>query len=676
MKVHEYQALVRGLDFGKRLPNAIYLYRYPEQSLGKELDELLEKVVKSLEVGPKYNVLKFRLDEYKMSFLAYPTFFEDPHPALSQSLTIDLGRGKSRDTSYAGQSNRPILHRKECFLPEDHPSWEKFKALTKAEEAAGLLEDSKSIGFQLNWDRLLVSKGFTFKGHKLKKTKPRPQKDQKEEKPATIERHKTAMVRYDLSKPIKTLLEFGMLKKDTDIFDYGCGQGADVKGLSSLGYKVSGWDPAFRKEERKKAADVVNLGFVLNVIEDPAERVETLCEAYELTKKLLVVSSLVGETMDTREATAYQDGVLTKRNTFQKYYHQQELQHFIEDALEVSAQPVALGIFYVFKSPQDHQDFVMARTRRPVDWSSISSRLGLGAPAPRERRIRPTLYDLHKEVLEPFWEKLLELGRQPKANEYEDLPEVRKRLGSPNRAERLFIERGGGEELEQGRQNRINDLLVYLGLANFRKKVPFIHLSDRLKRDIKLFFGHYKIGLQKGLDLLFAAGDPDEIDLACEDLPIGWQDHQALYIHRDLLPRLPPVLRLLVGCATQLYGDVAEADIIKIHRRSGKVTFLAYDDFQGKRLPELTLRIKVDLRRLFVSVFDHSGQGQILFYKERFLPPEHADWEALNAYGKKLSRIGIEEQVGFGPDKAQFLTLLDELSLTENLNKRRKKAKC
>ena len=176
-----------------------------------------------------------------------------------------------------------------------------------------------------------------------------------------------------------------------------------------------------------------------------------------------------------------------------------------------------------------------------------------------------------------------------------------------------------------------------------------------MKRDIKTFVGDYKKGLQEGLNLLFASGDPDEIDLACEDLEIGWQDHQALYVHSSLLTRLPPILRLFVGCATQLYGDVGEADIIKLHRRSGKITFLTYDDFFGKRLPELKLRIKVDLRNLFVSVFDHSGQGQLLFYKERYLPPEHEEQENPAFIQKSCKKIGIDERFGFGPNRQQFL---------------------
>jgi hypothetical protein len=52
-------------------------------------------------------------------------------------------------------------------------------------------------------------------------------------------------------------------------------------------------------------------------------------------------------------------------------------------------------------------------------------------------------------------------------------------------------------------------------------------------------------------------------------------DEQALYIHRSLLNALPPVLRAYVGCATTLFGDVAQADVIKLHKASGKVNVLS-----------------------------------------------------------------------------------------------------
>jgi DNA phosphorothioation-associated putative methyltransferase len=145
------------------------------------------------------------------------------------------------------------------------------------------------------------------------------------------------MTRYELSKPVKTLLEYGLLRPGVTFFDYGCGQGADLNGLRSLGYAAEGWDPVYRAESIPTPADVVNCGYVINVIEDPAERLEALCKAYALTEKGLVVSAMIQQSDPDPTASRFRDGILTKRNTFQKFFEQQELQQFIEDALERSA---------------------------------------------------------------------------------------------------------------------------------------------------------------------------------------------------------------------------------------------------------------------------------------------------------------------------------------------------
>jgi hypothetical protein len=94
--------------------------------------------------------------------------------------------------------------------------------------------------------------------------------------PVAIARHKTALTRYDLSKPVKSLLEYGILRNGMSFFDYGCGQGSDVKGLQGLGYQAEGWDPVFRPNVPKRQADIVNLGYVVNVIEDPADKQDFL----------------------------------------------------------------------------------------------------------------------------------------------------------------------------------------------------------------------------------------------------------------------------------------------------------------------------------------------------------------------------------------------------------------
>ena len=352
----------------------------------------------------------------------------------------------------------------------------------------------------------------------------------------------------------------------------------------------------------KREADIVNLGYVLNVIEDPAERLEALVDAHRHCRRMLVVSGLINET-GGRARRRNIGRSADPRNTFQKFFEQQELQQYIEDALDTTAVPVALGVFYVFRDPADQQDFLSARSRRTIDWTQISARLGLGGP----RTLWKTLYDAHKELLDEFgrvalalgrfpeatefaplaelaeklgsakralrafvqgggsdgldwndvrvrfgigqpakrrwellydehaellgafWSVMLQLGRLPEAEEFPRTGELREKIGSPKQALRLFILKGGGEEVQRAAENRKRDLLVYVALANLRKRVPFGHLSASLRADIRAFFGNYTRALEKGVDLLYAAGDTGEIELACEDLKLGWQDEQALF---------------------------------------------------------------------------------------------------------------------------------------------------
>src|SRR5260370_41117160 len=72
-----------------------------------------------------------------------------------------------------------------------------------------------------------------------------------------------------------------------------------------------------------KPADLVNLGFVLNVIEEPRERVQVARRAYSLAKQCLAVAVIVVGKSDTTGYRPFRDGFLTGRNTFQKYYRQE-----------------------------------------------------------------------------------------------------------------------------------------------------------------------------------------------------------------------------------------------------------------------------------------------------------------------------------------------------------------
>ena len=67
----------------------------------------------------------------------------------------------------------------------------------------------------------------------------------------------------------------------------------------------------------------MNIGFVINVIEYQSERREALIQAWELTQKVLLVAAQVLIADMKRGVIAYGDGIITNRNTFQKYYEQE-----------------------------------------------------------------------------------------------------------------------------------------------------------------------------------------------------------------------------------------------------------------------------------------------------------------------------------------------------------------
>ena len=142
---------------------------------------------------------------------------------------------------------------------------------------------------------------------------------------STIARHKTAIKRQSFSLPVKCMLRDGLIDSGRTFFDYGCGHGQDVAMLSGLDVSASGWDPVHRPKDGQKPADVVNLGYVINVIEDPQERQQVIRKAWDLCGTVLTVAAQVEFAAPEKIHAVHGDGILTTRGTFQKYYNQYEL---------------------------------------------------------------------------------------------------------------------------------------------------------------------------------------------------------------------------------------------------------------------------------------------------------------------------------------------------------------
>ena len=619
MDLRHFTSWISQIQFGKKLPTALYIVRPTDWSIiPAELASTIERGMVAGNPDPSWNLLKLHTDQVAISFLTYPDFDSDPHPALAEAVKINMNSGSISKTDYRKRANPPILHRKETFLPPNDSRIPEYAALTKQEEEAGLLRDLSRIGLRIHWETLLKRCGYNYEGHRLIKTQ-KEHADTISIENAPVERHRTAIKRYDLSRPIKLALERGVIQKKHSLFDYGCGHGMDIEALQGLGYTINGWDPAFRPKAQKIEADVVNLGYVLNVIESPKERVEALKGAFALTRQALLVSVLVEGQQTVAHTRACGDGFLTRNNTFQKFYPPGELEHFLETHLQADVVTLSLGICIVFRDPDEAEAFEASRSRRRIDWLDLSSQLRFTSPTARETR-RADRYELHKELFDSFWDCLLEYGRTPEPGEYDRIAEIRKAGGGLSRALTLVVQKHGQPLWQHARKARTEDVLVYLAMTHFRKKFLRREIPLRIKNDIRAFFGDLAIAKKQAHDILLAAADSDEVGIAVEGLDFGVYDpeEEQFTFHRKFLNQLPPALRVYVQCGAIRYGDPEEADLIKIHVASGKLTLLHYDDFK-KAEPILQTRIKINLRNQFVQVFDHRAERQALIDKNRYL---------------------------------------------------------
>ena len=422
---------------------------------------------------------------------------------------------------------------------------------------------------------------------------------------SSIERDRTALRRKFLSSPIQHLLRFGFLDGASSLFDYGCGHGDDLRLLAEMGINAEGWDPALRPRANRAPAGVVNLGFVLNVIEDADERRRTLQAAYGLARQVLIVSVMLGNEGKREQFCAYEDGVRTQRNTFQKYYVQDEFRRYLESTLQANAVPIAPGICLVFCNPIDEQLFLLARQQVRREWRLLRREVSDAAVA--------ALIEEHREQIDAYWLKALQLGRPATPDECPEAQSLIRLVGSWRRVHEWVGRFFSPEELEAAAIGRQEDLLVYFALGHFGHRKPYRELPERLQRDVQFFFGSITKARSAGKRALFAAGDDARLLEAarfCHDeLGIGkLNERHDLTFHQSVLGECLPLIRVYVGCALQLFGDAASVDLIKVHLGSGKVTFLRYDDFEGPQTPRLIERIKVDLPRLRVDFFDYVGE--------------------------------------------------------------------
>ena len=614
------------------------------------------------------NVAKINLHQNRLSFLQYLNFEQDPFPTLNGSWVFDPSKQEFSIRSYSTSLNPPILHRKELLVGHDHPLREQWQRITNSAEALGLFSSGRPIGFRLNWLRLIADKGFRIVDDQLL-----PLGNEVElfdigefQESTGIHRHLTALSRSSLSAPMQLMISNGLITQSNEVFDYGCGRGDDIRGLTEIGLKCQGWDPHFAIENPIVHAEIVNLGFVVNVIEDPAERVEAIQRAFGLAKTALVVSVMLYS--KDRPGKPYLDGFLTSRNTFQKYFSQEEFKDYLEDILGNDAIMLGPGIALIFSDKEAEQRFLLGKHRSSnVARRLLNARLVPRTPrVPREQRVRnPRVSKAEREfeelrpTLELLWSQSLDLGRFPESFEVSNMREIQEKI-TFNRASRLIKTHFDLRLLQAAAQTRADDIKLFFVARQFLKKSPYKKLDLRLKTDIKHFFGDYKTANQEAMKLLLESANPDEIRNACEKAAadgLGWleENSHSLQLHSSLVERLPSVLRAYVTCGLILWDSISDFQLIKIHIPSGKLSLLQYSDFDTTPIPLLVKRIKINILKLDYDVFEYEESTYPpppLLHKSRYM---HED---LDGYAEQVEFDDALEATGVFDEFEQPPTLI------------------
>jgi len=469
-----------------------------------------------------------------------------------------------------------------------------------------------------------------------------------------IQRHKTALSRSKVSKPIRLALEEGLIHVETSVFDYGCGRGGDVKYLQHLGVPVQGWDPQFCPHTAKNTAEIVNLGYVLNVIEDPAEREQTLINAWNLAQNLFVVSAQHVSNESLKAARPYKDGYLTSRGTFQKFYEQSELKAWLEKSLQAEAISMAPGIFFIFKDLQAREAFLSQRYRRRYTLPTT--------------QLSQAIFEAHQDLFQALMQFYGERGRLPLVEELPEAQMIQSQIGSLKKAFGIIVKMTDAEQWETMRVARAKDLMVYLALTRFERRPAFSSLPLALQQDVKAHFFSYKNACEIADDLLLSIGEPDVMELAFRACRVGKKLPQDLYIHTSALPYLPPELRVLEGCARAFIGEVEGANIIKLNRFKPKVSYLSYPDFDKQPHPALRESLIVDLRQREEHWRDyrHHSSPPILHRKEEFVSADYPQREKFKRLTQQEEKYGLYQN----PLKIGTQQAWEELLLAQGLSYR------
>ncbi|NDU74023.1 DNA phosphorothioation-associated putative methyltransferase [Actinomadura sp. DSM 109109] len=436
------------------------------------------------------------------------------------------------------------------------------------------------------------------------------------------DRRLTAIGRTTLSVAARQAVVDGEVNAATSVLDYGSGRGDDVRGLREMRFQAHGWDPFYAPNEAPRAADVVLLTYVLNVIEDPAERRQALQRAWDLTERLLVVTTRLTWDRSKVRGQQYEDGVLTSRRTFQHLFSPAELRTYVEQGTGARCVSAAPGIVFAFKSDDARLRYLARKVVPHADWlASEDTGSAIAAVVDyTERR-----------------------GRLPRL---EEMPaEMAKLLAhlQPNELQRIVRKSAAPEKVDAGARTSTLSTLLFLAVELFNGRGPYGSLPISLQLDVKAFFSSYKEACRRADRLLLKLRDDSYVRGAMQASKVGKLTPTALYVHRRATDQMPTVLRLYEHCASIAAGRPPSWTVAKLRHQGRAVSWLDYPEFDTDPHPKLHSSYVVDLTTLKTSYksYEEALNRPLLHRKHEFLAPDDPDVPKYRRLTQSEVRAGL-----------------------------------
>ncbi|MFB4285065.1 DNA phosphorothioation-associated putative methyltransferase [Nonomuraea sp. MTCD27] len=441
----------------------------------------------------------------------------------------------------------------------------------------------------------------------------------------SIKRRLTAITRDALSVPARQAVLDKQILPGSSVLDYGCGRGGDVRALRRMGCEAVGWDPFYQPDVRLQPTAIVLLTYVVNVIEDPAERRRTLAHAWELAGTVLIVSARLTWERSKVQGEEFSDGLLTRRKTFQHFFDASELRKFVEDVTGVRAVSAAPGVVYAFKDDAARLTYLARRIFTGDQWltsddtsSAIAALIDYA-----ERR-----------------------GRPPRIEELPPRMTQQLRQLRPEEVRRLVSNAAEPAKLTEGAKRTTLNTLLFLAVELFNGRGPFTRLPLTVQLDIRTFFSSYKEACQRADRLLLKLRDDDYVRRAMTASKAGKVTPTALYVHRRAIERIPTVLRLYEHCASIAAGRPHGWTVGKLCHQERAVSWLDYPDFDTDPHPRLLTSYQVDLMTFKTTYRSYSASDNrpLLHRKHEFLHPDDPDADKYRRLTGAELRAGLYER--------------------------------